>query len=66
MRDITQTLVDKITTHVPHAGAQGSTMTTRYINMQDTNFFLATPNHNINIVKNLDSTTLMHPPEVII
>ena len=35
---ITQTLIDKITTHVPHAGAQGSTMTTKYINMQDKTF----------------------------
>ena len=39
MRDITQTLIDKITTHVPCAGAQGSTMTTKYINMQDNQFF---------------------------
>ena len=35
----TQTLIDKITTHMPCAGAQGSTMTTKYINMQD-KFFL--------------------------
>ena len=36
MRGITQILIDKkITTHVPCAGAPGSTMTTKYINMQD-------------------------------
>ena len=37
-RDIIQTLIDKITTHTPCAGAQGSTMTTKYINMQDKTF----------------------------
>ena len=40
MRDITLTLIDKKTTHVPCAGAQESTMTTKYINMQDTIIFL--------------------------
>ena len=63
-------MIDKITTHTPHAGAQGSTMTTKYINIQDEQFdsswfVTEIPKHNINKV-NPDSMTLMHPPKFII